>query len=41
METFRQLKGIKDTYTTRSHFSVSVLDFESVVFAAIQVSAGR
>ena len=35
-EIFRQLKGIKDTYTTSSHFSVSQLDVvESVVLAVV------
>jgi hypothetical protein len=35
-ELFRQLKGIKDTYTTSSHFSVSQLDVvESVVRAVV------
>jgi hypothetical protein len=35
-EVFRQLKGIKDTYTTSSHFSVSQLDVvESVVLAVV------
>src|SRR5262249_1913729 len=33
-ELFKQLKGIKDTYTTSSHFSVSQLDVvENVVLA--------
>jgi hypothetical protein len=37
-EVFRQLKGIKDTYTTSSHFSVSQLDVvESVALAAVEV----
>jgi hypothetical protein len=37
-EVFGELKGIKDTYTTSSHFSVSQLDVvESVAFAAIEV----
>jgi hypothetical protein len=41
-EVFRQLKGIKDTYTTSSHFSVSQLDVvESVVLAALECSASR
>jgi hypothetical protein len=35
-EVFRQLRGIKDTYTTSSHFSVSQLDVvESVVLAVV------
>jgi hypothetical protein len=35
-EIFRQLKGIKDTYTTSTHFSVSQLDVvESVVLAVV------
>src|SRR5262249_2043369 len=35
-EIFRQLKGIKDTYTTSSHFSVSQLDVvEAVVLAVV------
>lgn len=35
-EIFRQLKGIRDTYTTSSHFSVSQLDVvESVVLAVV------
>lgn len=35
-ELFRQLKGIKDTYTTSSHFSVSQLDVvEAVVLAVV------
>lgn len=35
-ELFKQLKGIKDTYTTTSHFSVSQLDvIESVVLAVV------
>jgi hypothetical protein len=34
-EVFRQLKGIKDTYTTSSHFSVSQLDVAEAVVLAI------
>jgi hypothetical protein len=35
-EIFRQLEGIKDTYTTSTHFSVSQLDVvESVVLAVV------
>ena len=35
-EIFRQLKMIKDTYTTSSHFSVSQLDVvEAVVLAVV------
>jgi hypothetical protein len=35
-EIFRQLKGVKDTYTTSSHFSVSQLDVvEAVVLAVV------
>jgi hypothetical protein len=35
-EIFRQLRGIKDTYTTSSHFSVSQLDVvEAVVLAVV------
>jgi hypothetical protein len=35
-EIFRQLKGIKDTYTTSSHFSVSQVDVvENVVLAVV------
>jgi hypothetical protein len=35
-EIFKQLKGIKDTYTTSTHFSVSQLDVvESVVLAVV------
>ncbi|MFO0845591.1 MAG: hypothetical protein U0797_24935 [Gemmataceae bacterium] len=35
-EVFKSLKGIKDTYTTSSHFSVSQLDVvESVVLAVV------
>jgi hypothetical protein len=41
-EVFRELKGVKDTYTTSSHFSVSQLDVsESVVFAAVRICEGR
>jgi formylglycine-generating enzyme required for sulfatase activity len=36
-EIFRQRKGVRDTYTTSSHFSVSQLDVvESVVLAAVE-----
>jgi hypothetical protein len=36
-EVFRRLRGIKDTYTTSSHFSVAQLDVvESVVLAIIE-----
>jgi hypothetical protein len=35
-EVFRSLRGIHDTYTTSSHFSVSQLDVvESVVLAVV------
>src|SRR5205823_13123723 len=35
-EIFRQLKGVRDTYTTSSHFSVSQLDVvEAVVLAVV------
>jgi hypothetical protein len=35
-EIFRQVKGVKDTYTTSTHFSVSQLDVvESVVLAVV------
>ncbi len=34
-EVFRQLKGIKDTYTTSSHFSVSQLDVVEAVVRAV------
>ena len=35
-EVFKSLKGVKDTYTTSSHFSVSQLDVvESVVLAVV------
>ncbi len=35
-ELFKSLRGIKDTYTTTSHFSVSQLDvIESVVLAVV------
>jgi cellulose synthase operon protein C len=41
-EIFRQVKGIKDTYTTSSHFHVSQLDVvESVVLAAVEVCSRR
>jgi hypothetical protein len=36
-EIFRQLRGIRDTYTTSSHFSVSQLDvIEAVVLAGVE-----
>jgi hypothetical protein len=35
-EVFKSLKGIKDTYTTSTHFSVSQLDVvEAVVLAVV------
>jgi hypothetical protein len=34
-EIFRQLKGIKDTYTTSTHFSVSQLDVVEAVVRAV------
>ena len=40
-EIFRQLKGIKDTYTTSSHFSVSQLDVVESVVLAVQEMARR
>jgi hypothetical protein len=37
-QIFEALKGIRDTYTTSSHFSVSQLDVvEAVAFAAVEV----
>jgi hypothetical protein len=41
-EIFRQFKGIRDTYTTSSHFNVSQLDVvEAVVLAAVECGVGR
>jgi hypothetical protein len=40
--TFAHVRGIRDTYTTSSHFSVSVLEvIESLVLAAVEVCSRR
>jgi hypothetical protein len=41
-EVFKQLKGVKDTYTTSSHFSVSQPDVaEAVVLAVVERAVSR